>query len=137
MKSLPLILFYLPVFLGQLTVPLLISAGAGCLLRHKFGWRRVFLITLAVLILLIGGNLLHPPIVCPGDFQPYLTRELREGIYEFFPGWRDFPVIPLCYRVTDARDGYLEVTKHFLYGGRMRFTVSLDDSGIVVPEKWD
>ncbi len=137
MRHLTLILFYLPLFFGQFLPVILLSVCAGFLLRRRFGWMKPFLVTLAVLLILLTVNLVHPVLICPGEFQPYLTDDLRDGIYEFFPGWENLPVIPLCYRVTDGREGYLEVTKHLLYGGKMRFTVSVDAYGNVVPEMLD
>ncbi len=137
MRYLPLFLFYLPLILRQLLTPVLISAGAGFLLRRRFGWVKPFCIILAVLMILLTVNLLRPVLICPGEFQPYLSNELREGIYEFFPGWENLPVIPLFYRVTDGREGCLEVTEYLLYGGKMRFTVSMDAYGNVVPEMLD
>ena len=82
-------------------------------------------------------NTVHPVLICSREYQPYLTDDLRHGIYEFFPGWKSLPLIPLCYRVTDGREGCLEVTQHLLYGGQVRVTVSLDEDGNVVPEMPD
>jgi len=137
MTYLPLILFYLPLIVGQFLPGILLAAGIGLLLRRKFGWIRPFLAALAAVIFILCMNLLHLPLICPDVFQPYLTDELRDGIYEFFPGYEELPVISLYYRVTDGREGYLEVTKHMLYGGKMRFTVSVDAYGNVVPDRWD
>ena len=47
------------------------------------------------------------------------------------------PLIPLYYEITDAHEGYVEVTKHWLYGGQNRVTVSVDEMGNVVPEQID
>lgn len=134
MRYLPLILYYLPVLIGQFVPAVLTAAGAGFLLRRRFGWMKPFCAVLALLMLCLTVNLFRPVLICPGEFQPYLTDELRAGIYEFFPGWKDLPLIPLYFRVTGGREGYIEVTKHLLYGGKMRFTVSVDAYGNVVPD---
>ena len=137
MRYMPLILFYLPILVGQLLPVLILPAGAGFLLRRRFGWVKPFCVVLAVLLILLAVNTVHPVLICSREFQPYLTEELRDGIYEFFPGWKSLPLIPLCYRVTDGREGCLEVTQHLLYGGQVRVTVSLDEDGNVVPEMLD
>ena len=137
MRYLPLILFYLPVFLGQFLPVLILPTAAGFLLRRRFGWVKPFCLILALLLILLAVNTAHPVLICSREFQPYLTEELRDGIYEFFPGWKSLPLIPLCYRVTDGREDYLEVTQHLLYGGQVRVTVSLDEDGNVVPEMLD
>lgn len=134
MKYLPVILFYLPVFIAQFIPAVGISLTAGLLLRRKFAWGRVFLIVLAVLILCMAVNLFHPVLVCPAEFQPYLTDDLRGGIREFFTGVRDFPLFPLYLEVIGARDGYVEVRKHWLYGGTTRFAVAIDECGNAVPD---
>ncbi|MBQ2727146.1 MAG: hypothetical protein IJF78_15685 [Clostridia bacterium] len=137
MRYLPLILFYLPVLLGQFLPVLILPAGAGFLLRRRFGWGKPFCMVLAVLLILLAVNTVHPVLICSRELRPYLTEELRDGIYEFFPGWKSLPLIPLCYLLTDGHDGYLEVTQHLLYGGQVRVTVSLDEDGNVVPEMPD
>ena len=137
MRYLPLILFYLPLLIGQFLPVLILPAGAGFLLRRRFGFRKPFCLVLAVLLILLAVNTARPVLICSRELQPYLTDDLRDGIYEFFPGWESLPLIPLCYLVTDGREGYLEVTQHLLYGGQVRFTVSLDEAGNVVPDRWD
>ena len=137
MRYLPLILFYLPILVGQLLPVLILPTAAGVFLRRRFGFRKPFCVVLAVLLILLAANTVHPVLICSREFQPYLTGELRDGIYEFFPGWKSLPLIPLCYRVTDGREDYLEVTQHLLYGGQVRVTVSLDEDGNVVPEMPD
>lgn len=109
----------------------------GFLLRRRFGFRKPFCLILALLLILLAANTVHPVLICSREFQPYLTEELRDGIYEFFPGWESLPLIPLCYLVTEGHDGYLEVTQYLLYGGQVRVTVSLDEDGNVVPEMLD
>jgi len=137
MRYLPLILFYLPLLMGQLLPVLILPAAAGVFLRRRFGWMKPFCAVLALLLILLAVNTAHPMLICSRGYQPYLTDDLRDGIYEFFPGWKSLPLIPLCYRVTDGREGYLEVTQHLLYGGQVRVTVSLDEGGNVVPEMPD
>lgn len=137
MNFLPLILFYLPVFVGQFLPVIVPAVVCGLLLRRWFGWVKPFCITLAVLMILLTVNLFRPVLSCTVEFQPYLTGKLRNGIYEFFPGWKHLPLIPLYYEITDAREGYVEVTKHWLYGGQNRVTVSVDEMGNVVPEQID
>ena len=137
MRYLPLILFYLPLLAGQFLPVLILPTAVGVFLRRRFGFRKPFCLILALLLILLAVNTAHPVLICSREFQPYLTEELRDGIYEFFPGWKSLPLIPLCYRVTDGREDYLEVTQHLLYGGKMRFTVSVDAYGNVVPEMLD
>ena len=137
MRYLPLILFCLPLLVGQLLPILILPTATGVFLRRRFGWMKPFCAMLALLLILLAANTAHPVLICSREFQPYLTEELRDGIYEFFPGWKSLPLIPLCYLVTDGREGYLEVTQHLLYGGQVRVTVSLDEDGNVVPEMPD
>ncbi|MBQ8332977.1 MAG: hypothetical protein IJX93_04315 [Clostridia bacterium] len=134
MKYLPLILFYLPVLAAQFLPAAVISCVTGHLLRRRFGWVKPFLITAAVLVFCMVVNLVHPVLVCPAESEPYLTDELRAGIREFFTGAEDFPLFPLYLEVTDARDGYVEVKKHWMYGGTTRFEVSIDETGNAVPD---
>ena len=137
MNCLPLILFFLPLWVRQLLPVIVPAAVCGFLLRRRFGWRKPFCIVLAVLMLCLTVNLFRPVLICGEKYETYLTEELREGIYEFFPGWKHLPLIPLYYEITDARKGYIEVTKHWLYGGQNRVTVALDEQGNVVPEMLD
>lgn len=134
MRYLPLIFFYLPLILGQFVPLILLAAGMGLLFRRRLGWAKPFLVTLAVLMLLLTVNLFHPVLICPAEFQPYLTDELRDGIYGYFAGPGDLPMIPLYFKVIDGREGYIEVKKHWLYGGSERFAVSMDEYGNAVPD---